>query len=186
MEHTTLTVEPTVKLNKTMTEISNSDEDEFLHSTKKISLKDQDIIWSWNDVYDSYTNRYNRIVDELNTTLVNLQELILHVSKVKIPYCWEFTRVAYTNELNELLVDLQIMDGQISTFTREMDMHKRVAIVKADKRLSEKSISYLDTLLNYYAERSDAIKEDLETLRKVGIEAYVESQQIVSQCGDLQ
>lgn len=142
------------------------------------------IITTWRNVYEDYLERYYKIVDEMCETYKDLLNTSEYISYLKVPFCWEYARVRFANEIYELLEEFQCIDRQISTFLNEMDLHRNISIKKADIKLSNSFIEYLDNVLDLYAHKSSCIKDDLVHLKKQGQEAFINSQQMSSTCGN--
>jgi hypothetical protein len=158
-------------------------DDEFVKPMQPIDIKRQDIIWSWQDTTYDFIERYNKIVQEMSVTLKDIHDTMKYTAELKLPFCWEYARLAYTRSFNELLAEFGVVDHHISSFVDEMEAHKTLAIERADENLSESSINYLDNIIGYYADRSTSIKEDLEILKKHGMNVVNASQQMSPNCG---
>jgi hypothetical protein len=139
---------------------------------------------TWKSTKEDFIERYNTIVDEMCETYKDLLNTSEYVANLKVPFCWEYVRNAFANELYELLEEFQHIDVQISSFNNEVDMHYNLSIQRADIKLSDSAIDYLDNVLGYYAHKSSCIKEDLSILKKHGQESFINSQQLYNTCGD--
>ena len=142
------------------------------------------ILDTWKSKTEDYIERYNKIVDEMCETYNDLLNTSEYVANLKVPFCWESIRLVFANELHILLEEFQDVDMQISTFNTEMDMHHNLSLQRADVKLSDSALDYLDNVLSYYAHKSSCIKEDLSILKTKGQEAFIDSQQINNSCGD--
>ncbi len=157
----------------------------FLQNPKVKNSNTEKIVETWIDTYIDYNERYNKILDEMCGTYNDLLDTMEYVANIKVPFCWEYVRCSFANELHEILQDFQKLDVEISSFMNEMTMCRMKAIERADIKLSDSAIEYLENLLGHYAYRSSLIREDLTHLKKQGINAFISSQQLSSNCGDL-
>lgn len=155
-------------------------QDENLINNDKINI----ISKTWENKIEDYNERYNKIVDEMCETYKDLLNVCEYVANLKVPFCWESIRLGFANELHTLLEEFQDIDNEISTFGNEMDMNHNLSIQRADIKLSDSALGYLDNVLGYYAHKSSCIKDDLSILKKKGQEAFIDSQQINNSCGD--
>lgn len=142
------------------------------------------ILATWKTSCENYIERYKVIVDEMCETYNDLLNTSEYVANLKLPFCWEYIRLIFGNELHQLLGEFQDFDKEISTFENEMDIHRNLSIRRGDIKLSDSSLDYLDSVLDYYAHKSSCIKNDLAYLKKRGQEAFIDSQQICINCGD--
>lgn len=156
----------------------------LLNTSKNIDSQQNAIISSWESTSQDYTERYNKIIDEMCETYSNLIHILQHTTNVKVPFCWEHVRLSFANELHILLEEFSGLDTQISSFVNEMHLHMNMSVDRADSKLSQSAMDYLDSVLDYYAHKSSCIKDDLDTLKKKGTEMFVSSQQISSNCGE--
>jgi hypothetical protein len=156
----------------------------LLNEDHTIDENRNNILTTWKDTFENYTEMYNKIVDEMCVTYEDLLNTSEYIADLKVPFCWECVRLSFANELHELLEEFQQVDTQISTFTREMHMHRNLSIQRGNIKLSNSAIDFLGNLLGYYAHKSSSIKEDLAYIKKRGQDAFVESQQIYNTCGD--
>ena len=142
------------------------------------------IIDTWIHTTIEYTERYNKIVDEMCETYKGLLDLMEYASNIKIPFCWEYVRCSFINELHGLLNEFQVIDMELSTFMNVMNSYKHLSIQKGDVKVSNSSLDFVENLLSYYAHKSSFMKEDLISLKKQGNEAFISSQQITTNCGE--
>jgi hypothetical protein len=156
----------------------------LLNTTKNIDNQQLAIMTIWESNSQDYTERYNKIVDEMCETYNSLIHVLQHATNVKVPFCWEHIRLSFANELHILLEEFTGLDMQVCSFMSEMHMHKNMSIERADSKLSQSSLDYLESVLGYYAHKSSCIKDDLNTLKKKGNEVFISSQQISSNCGE--
>lgn len=173
----TITAEQQASIDEQIAEI-------LLNTNKVIDNQQNDIITIWKSSSEDYTERYNKIVDEMCETYNHLINTLQHATDVKVPFCWEYIRLSFANELHILLEEFSGLDMQVSSFVNEMHLHRNLSVDRADSKLSQSSMDYLDSVLGYYAHKSSCIKDDLDTLKKKGTELFISSQQISSNCGE--
>ena len=142
------------------------------------------IVDTWIHTIIDYTEKHNKIVDEMCETYNNLLDLMEYASNIKIPFCWEYVRCSFMNELHELMNEFQVNDMELSTFIDVMNAYKHMSIHKGDIKVSDSSIDFVGNLLSYYAHKSSCMKEDLTNLKKQGYDAFLSSQQVSSNCGE--
>lgn len=146
----------------------------------------QDILWSWQENTMDLYDRYNFIVDSMTTFNKELFEATQYVKDLKVPYSWECARLTFAKTFNDLSAEFLNIDIQIATFPNELECHMKLAIQRADKSVSEKSIEFLENLLAYYADRVSWMEDELKRLKKNGMQCVVASQQITTVCGDFE
>lgn len=156
----------------------------IFNASKNIDNQQRAIISIWESTVEDYRERYNKIVDEMCETYNNLIHTLQYAINVKVPFCWEHVRLSFANEIHILLEEFSGLDMQVTSFVNEMHTIKEMSIERADSKLSQSSLDYLDSVLGCYAHKSSCIKEDLNTLKKEGSEVFISSQQISSNCGE--
>jgi hypothetical protein len=148
-----------------------------------IEIERQDIMWSWQDTSFDFIDRYNKIVVEMTGLFKDVENTKKYIADLKIPFCWEYTKLAYSRKVEELLLELTAVDIQILTFPSDLDFHQKMSIERANKNLSEVSMNYLENILGFYADRISTISEDLKCLQTNGMDVAIESQKLSTNCG---
>ncbi len=146
----------------------------------------QDILWSWQENTLDLYDRYNFIVDNMTTINKEIHETKQYAKELKVPYNWECTRLTFLKTFDELSAEFLNIDIQVASFPNELEFHMKLAIQRADKSMSEKSIEFLENLLAYYADRVSWMEDELKRLKKNGMQCVVASQQIYTACGDIE
>lgn len=146
-------------------------------------IQRQDIIWSWQETEFDLYDRYNLIVTKMITLHQDFVSARKYVDDMKVPHCWEPTRLIYSKKIDELFTEFRSIDYQISSFPEEVEFHKNMVIQRADKGLSESSITYLENLLAFYADRTTTIEEHFADTKTTGLNYWAESQLIINTCG---
>lgn len=146
-------------------------------------IQRQDISWSWEETEFDLYDRYNFIVTKMITMHQEFLDAKKYVDDLKVPHCWEPTRLSYSNMISELFAEFRSIDYQIASFPDELSFHKVMAIQRADKSLSESSITFLENLLGFYADRTTTIEEQFAHAKKTGLNHFAESQIIINTCG---
>lgn len=167
-------------------EISNVEEQHQSEVMEPVEVDRQDIMWSWQDTSFDFIDRYNKIVNNMTKLFTDLKDTLNYVQDLKVPFCWEYAKLAYSQRFEELAIELQGIDVEIASFPRDLEFHRSVSIERADKGLSESSVNFLENLLGYYADRVTSVTEDLEHTKKIGMNAVIASQQIYTNCGEFQ
>lgn len=158
-------------------------DNDFVAVMDPTDIRRQDIIWAWQDTTFDLYDRYNFIVTKMTTLHKEFVDAQKFIDELKVPYCWEMTRLSYSNVVAEMFADLRSIDYQIATFPQEVEFHKSMVIQRADKGLSESSITFLENLLGYYADRTTTIEEQFAHAKKTGLNYVAESQVINNTCG---
>jgi hypothetical protein len=143
----------------------------------------QDIIWAWQETTFDLYDRYNFIVTKMISLHQEFVDAKKYVDELKVPHCWEITRLSYSKTITELFAEFRSIDYEISSFPDEVVFHKNMVIHRADKGLSESSITFLENLLGYYADRTTTIEEEFTHAKKTGLKYEAESKIINNTCG---
>lgn len=146
----------------------------------------QDILWSWQENTIDLYDRYNFIVDNMTRIHQDLYATKKYVAELKVPHNWEYARLTYAKTFDELSAEFLNTDIQLTTFPSELEFHMKLAIQRADKSMSDKSIEFLENLLAFYADRMSWMDDELKRLKKNGEQCVVASQQIYTACGDIE
>lgn len=157
-------------------------DNEFVAMDPK-EIQRQDIIWAWQDTTFDLYDRYNFIVTNMTKLHQEFVDAKKYIDELKVPHCWEMTRLLYSKVVAELFAEFLSIDYQISSFPEEVEFHKKMVIQRADKGLSESSITYLENLLGFYADRTSTIDEQFAHAKKTGLNHVAESQIIINTCG---
>jgi hypothetical protein len=146
-------------------------------------MQRQDIIWAWQDTTFDLYDRYNLIVAKMIELHKEFVDARKYIDELTVPHCWEVTRLSYSKMISELFAEFCSIDYQISSFPEEVDFHKNMVIHRADKGLSESSITFLENLLGFYADRTTTIEEQFTDAKKTGLKYEAESKIINNTCG---
>lgn len=157
-------------------------DNEFVAMDPK-EIQRQDIIWAWQDTTFDLYDRYNFIVTNMIKLHQEFVDAKKYIDELKVPHCWEMTRLSYSKVVAELFAEFLSIDYQISSFPEEVEFHKKMVIQRADKGLSESSITYLENLLGFYADRTTMVEEQLAHAKKTGLNCVAESKIIINTCG---
>lgn len=165
----------------------NTQDEEVIYNLLQqntIDSEREDILKTWKGKTDEFAEKYNKIVDEMCDTYRSIIYTIKYADNLKVPFCWEYARISFVDEVNNLLNEFLEVDMQFSTFDDEIDTHRILSIQRGDNKLSESSITYLNTVFECYAHKSSCLKDDIAFLIKQGQAAFIESQQISTTCGN--
>lgn len=198
MSHETIVIENIESFQKNSNHINDFDNINGLDAIDgfkaEVSQQDVDIqdanrqylIDTWFDTTFEMYDKYNMLVDNMKKINDDFVETKKFMDKVKVPFCWELTRLNFLNIFEELGNDFWSIDMELASFPQQFDFHKDMVLHKGDKSLSESAITYLENMLNFYADRISHIEDEYTRVKKCGMSCFTQSQQIINNCGDLE
>lgn len=150
----------------------------------QVELDRQDIYWSWQDTTFDLYDRYNSVVDVVTRLHKEMYEVEKFINEVKVPFEWEYTRLTFKNNYEDLLAEFEVYDTKIAAFPREVEVCRMMAFQSADKEVSEGYITHLENIIGSYANKLVDIEEDFTHAKRAGMRALEASQKISTFCGE--
>jgi hypothetical protein len=137
---------------------------------------------NWCEIAYELNFKFNDLTDECHALISDCKNTITHVEGLKVPHCYEQTKIIFTCGFNQLLQDILYVWDEMCMFPDDVQFFRGMVIQKACNKLSDTSVTYLENMLGYFKDRIDVINEELAIRKKRGQDTFVMSQQVNMPC----
>ena len=160
----------------------NAEDFENVQDTIKDVEHRHDFLSWYDDVVDMCV-QLDTLLTKRNILGMDLKSTCDFLENLKVPYCYEFVRLAYARGFSELMDDFHFLSFDMDAFADRVEFHESMLKTHGDKDTSDWSSNNLQSFIELYATRLDMLEDEIKIRKADGKDLLSQSQQISRPCG---